>query len=117
MAKSKPADLSSLTIRKGEAKPARGAPQRGAAPEPTPKAKADSTLTPLNFRMPADFKKELRSFAFHNELTQVDVAMLGIRLVQRLGVDRARELLWGGMTVGKKIQEAADYDADDRERP
>jgi hypothetical protein len=78
-AKSKPADLAALTLKKGAAAPAEGAPQRSAEPNPSTKpqvAKAGEELVPLNFRVPSSFRTEFEEYAFNGPSRRKMVQLL-----------------------------------------
>lgn len=78
-AKSKPADLAALTLKKGAAAPAEGVPQRSAALIATSKpqvVKTGDELVPLNFRVPSSFRTEFEEYAFNGPSRRKMVQLL-----------------------------------------
>ncbi len=69
-----PLDLSGLlTVKKAHAAPAAEAPSRSAAEEPEDDTGAS---VPLNFRVPASFRRRFRVFAARNDLKLSDLLRL-----------------------------------------
>ena len=68
MSKKPIADLSALVATKGSAEPT-AMPTRAAKPAAAPAAAADEgSSQPLNFRVPADFRRRFKTFAAANDM-------------------------------------------------
>lgn len=64
----KPVDLSGLVATKGTAAPVANMPARTPEPQEKPVADEAGGSLPLNFKVPADFRRRFKTYAAENDL-------------------------------------------------